>query len=197
MRATSGLTQIGIRRPVLMSPVVERDSALGAGAGLRFGEATGLIVPRVRRDSRRIQVLEQAQNDTLAPLKTKASRRTIPIGDWVLAAVNAHLNEFGPGPHQLVMSTAYGGFVHRSGFGDMWRRARPPSFLRLSPHRSEPQPESDSGPARPRHCQREDGYLRHLFQDAEDLGSRAVDEALAPALEEQMRNRNLAGASDG
>ena len=37
--------------------------ALGAGAGLRFGEATGLTVPRVRRDRCRIQVLEQAQNN--------------------------------------------------------------------------------------------------------------------------------------
>jgi hypothetical protein len=36
----------------------------------------------------------------------------------------------------------------------------------------------------------------HLFQDAEDLGSRAVDEALAPALAEQRRNRAPSGASD-
>jgi integrase len=97
--------------------------SLGAGAGLRFGEATGLTVPRVRRDACRIQVLEQAQNDALAPLKTKASRRNIPVGEWVLAEIDAHLDKFGPGPHQLVMSTAHGGFVHRNAFGDMWRRA--------------------------------------------------------------------------
>jgi integrase len=35
----------------------------------------------------------------------------------------------------------------------------------------------------------------HLFQDAEDLGSRAVDEALAPVLAEQRRNRALPEAS--
>ena len=97
--------------------------ALGAGAGLRFGEATGLTVPRVQRGTRRIQVLEQAQHDVLAPLKTKSSRRTIPVGEWVLTDIDAHLDQFGPGPHQLVMSTAYGGFVHRNAFGEMWRRA--------------------------------------------------------------------------
>jgi integrase len=97
--------------------------ALGAGAGLRFGEATGLTVPRVQRSTRRIQVLEQAQLDTLAPLKTKASRRTIPAGGWLLADIAAHLDRFGPGPHQLVISTAYGGFLHRNAFGEMWRRA--------------------------------------------------------------------------
>jgi integrase len=97
--------------------------ALGAGAGLRFGEVTGLTVPRVQRGTRRIQVLEQAQLDVLAPLKTKASRRTVPVGEWVLADIAAHLDQFGPGPQQLVMSTAHGGFVHRNAFGDMWRRA--------------------------------------------------------------------------
>jgi hypothetical protein len=79
----------------------------------------GLIAPRVRRDSCRIQVLEQAQRDTLAPLKTKASRRTIPVGEWVLADIAAHLDQFGPGPHQLVISTAYGGFLHRNAFSDL------------------------------------------------------------------------------
>ncbi len=88
--------------------------ALGAGAGLRFGEATGLTVPRLYRDLHRIQVLEQAQNNVLAPLKTKASVRTVPVGDWVLAEIAEHLELFGPGPRQLVMSTAHGGFVHRT-----------------------------------------------------------------------------------
>jgi len=36
----------------------------------------------------------------------------------------------------------------------------------------------------------------HLFQDAEDLGSSAVDDALASALAEQNRNRASSGASD-
>ena len=35
----------------------------------------------------------------------------------------------------------------------------------------------------------------HLFHDADDLGSQAVDEALTSALAEQRRNRALPGAS--
>jgi hypothetical protein len=40
---------------------------------------------------RRIQVLEQAQNGALAPLKTKASRRVVPVGDWIVEEIAAHL----------------------------------------------------------------------------------------------------------
>jgi integrase len=202
--------------------------ALGAGAGLRFGEATGLIVPRVRRDTCRIQVLEQAQNNALAPLKTKASRRTVPAGDWVLAQIDAHLDAFGPGPHQLVMSTAYGGFVHRNGFGEMWRRA-----VRLARTCGMPpataaeeldQKQCAKTCAHPAHMiahgtrfhdlrhfyasaliaanlnpkviQARLGHATvsetmdtygHLFQDADDLGIRAVDEILGPLLEVRPR----------
>ncbi len=211
--------------------------SLGAGAGLRFGEATGLIVPRVRDDIGRIQVLEQAQNNALAPLKTKASRRTIPVGEWVLAEIGTHLKMFGPGPHQLVMSTAYGGFVHRNAFGEMWRRA-----VRLARTCGKP-PATQDDPNRaqcvdkcanaahmvphgtrfhdlrhfyasaliaanlnPKVIQTRLGHATvaetmdtygHLFQDADDLGIRAVDEALATALEVQRRYRALLEVSDG
>jgi integrase len=97
--------------------------ALGAGAGLRFGEATGLTVPRVETLRRRIQVLEQAQNGALAPLKTKASRRTVPAGDWVLESVAVHLQQYGAGSGQVVMSNTRGRIIRRNSFGDMWRPA--------------------------------------------------------------------------
>ncbi len=97
--------------------------ALAAGAGLRFGEATGLTVPRVNFLQRRIQVLEQAQFGALAPLKTAASRRTVPAGEWVLQEITAHLQRYGAGPGQAVMSNAAGRFVQRNAFGDCWRSA--------------------------------------------------------------------------
>lgn len=210
--------------------------SLGAGAGLRFGEATGLTVPRVRRDAGRIQVLEQAQNNALTPLKTKASRRTVPVGGWVLAAVAAHLEQFGPGPHQLVMSTAYGGFVHRNGFGEMWRRAvkqartcgKPPAEPGTNGSRCD---DECATPAHmvpfgtrfhdlrhfyasaliaanlnPKVIQARLGHATvsetmdtygHLFADADELGSQAVDDALKRALAEQRRNRAPSEASSG
>jgi integrase len=96
---------------------------LGAGAGLRFGEATGLTVPRAELLRRRIRVLEQAQNGALAPLKTRASRRTVPISDWVIEEIAAHLERFGPGVSDVIMSNADQRIIRRSAFGTMWRSA--------------------------------------------------------------------------
>jgi integrase len=97
--------------------------ALGAAAGLRFGEATGLTAPRVEHLRRRIQVLEQAQNGALAPLKTKASRRTVTAGDWLLDEIALHLERFGTGPEQVIMTNAGGRIIARNAFGDMWRKS--------------------------------------------------------------------------
>jgi integrase len=96
---------------------------LAAGAGLRFGEATGLTVPRAQLLRRRLQVLEQAQNGALAPLKTRASRRTVPIGDWVIEEIAAHLERYGPGADQVIMSNAARKIIRRNAFGMMWRPA--------------------------------------------------------------------------
>jgi integrase len=106
-----------------VSPRYRVGVVLGAGAGLRFGEATGLTVPRAHLLRRRIQVLEQAQNGALAPLKTKASRRVVPMGDWVIEEVAAHLEQFGPGASQVIMSNAAKKIINRNAFGMMWRPA--------------------------------------------------------------------------
>ena len=106
-----------------VSPRYRVGVALGAGAGLRFGEATGLTIPRAQLLRRRIQVLEQAQNGSLAPLKTKASRRVVPIGDWVIEEIATHLDQFGPGTGQVVVSNAAKKIINRNAFGMMWRPA--------------------------------------------------------------------------
>ena len=54
---------------------------LGAGLGLREGEAFGLLAERVDFLRRRVHVVEQAQDGRLAPLKTDASRRVVPADD--------------------------------------------------------------------------------------------------------------------
>jgi integrase len=72
---------------------------------------------------RRIQVLEQAQNGALTPLQTKASRRTVPVGNWVIEEIAAHLQRFGPEYSQVIMSNNARHIIRRSAFGDMWRSA--------------------------------------------------------------------------
>jgi integrase len=52
---------------------------LGAGAGLREGEALGLTVPRVEFLARRLVIVEQMQNKVLSLLKTRASTRVVPL----------------------------------------------------------------------------------------------------------------------
>jgi hypothetical protein len=84
------------------------------GCGAR---ATGLTVPRVNFLQRRVQVLEQAQNGALAPLKTAASRRVVRASEWVLQEVTAHLQQYGPGPGQVIMSTGAGHILVRGSFG--------------------------------------------------------------------------------
>lgn len=73
--------------------------ALGAGSGLRGGEMLGLEVEKVdflRRTVRVDQqlVLVNGEPPFLAPPKTAASYRTVPIGRFVIDALAAHLARF-------------------------------------------------------------------------------------------------------
>jgi integrase len=176
---------------------------LAAGAGLRFGEATGLTVPRVNFLQRRILVVEQAQNGALAPLKTRASRRTVPVGDWVLAGISAHLQRYGTGPGEAVMSNAGSRLVRRNAFGDIWRDAVKaaglPEGTRYHALRHFYASALIAANLNPKVIQSRLGHATiaetmdtygHLFPDSEDLGRGAVDDALAGALAEQERNRS-------
>ena len=96
---------------------------LAAGGGLREGEAPGLTVPRVEFLTRRLVIVEQMQNKTLSPLKTRASRRVIPVDDLVLNAVTAHMQRWQPGLEQLLITNRLGRPVQRNSFGFCWREA--------------------------------------------------------------------------
>lgn len=79
----------------------------GANAGLRSGEAFGLEVEHVdflRRTLRVDQQLVQmvGREPFLAPPKTEASRRTVPIGRVLVDGLAAHLAEFGPTEVEIV-----------------------------------------------------------------------------------------------
>jgi integrase len=98
--------------------------ALGVGLGLREGEAFGLTIPRVDFLRRKVQVLSQAQRGQLAAdRKTEASTRTIPADDWVLKEISAHVQRFGTGPGEVIVTNRLGKVAQRNSFGDRWRLA--------------------------------------------------------------------------
>jgi integrase len=176
---------------------------LGAGAGLRLGEAAGLTVPRVNFLQRRIMVVEQAQNGELAPLKTRASRRAVPADDWALAEITAHLQRYGAGPGQVIMTNSAGGLVRRSPFGKTWRAAVKaaglPAGTRYHALRHFYASALIAANLNPKVIQARLGHAAiaetmdtygHLFPDSEDLGRGAVESALGTALAEQGRNRS-------
>jgi integrase len=66
-----------------------------AGSGLRIGELLGLEVSDVDFLRRTIRVERQRlQSGALASVKSKASRRTVPVGQVVIDALAAHLAQF-------------------------------------------------------------------------------------------------------
>jgi integrase len=97
---------------------------LGAGLGLREGEAFGLILPRVDFLRRKVHVLSQAQRGQLAAqLKTGASTRVIPADDWVLNEISAHLRTYGTGQGDVIVTNRLGKVAQRNSFGTCWREA--------------------------------------------------------------------------
>lgn len=88
-------------------------ATFAAGTGMRKGECFGLVVDRLylpekpgdRSGTVKVdQQLVRANPLTLGPLKTRASYRTIPLPDVVVAALKEHLEQFPPGPDGLVFT---------------------------------------------------------------------------------------------
>lgn len=104
---------------------------LAAGTGLRQGEAFGVTTSRLdflRRSLKvdRQLVLLPGAPPYLAPPKTAASRRTVPLPDVVLEAVAAHLAAFpaGEGEDSLVFTAPAGGGIRRNRFSEsVWQPA--------------------------------------------------------------------------
>jgi integrase len=114
----------------LVDAVPERYKALvilGAGTGLRQGEAFGLMIDRVdflRRSLRVDQqlVLMPRREPYLAPPKTRASNRTIPLPHVVTDALAAHLAAFPT--DALMFTTDDGKPLRRVDFSaHVWRPA--------------------------------------------------------------------------
>lgn len=96
---------------------------LAACAGLREGEVFGLLASRVQFLRRRILVEEQGQQGKLAPLKTKASKAPVPVDDFLLNKITAHLKEWPAGDNGLLVTNRSGRMLRRGGFGWCWTEA--------------------------------------------------------------------------
>lgn len=100
---------------------------LGAGCGLRLGEALGLKVHRVRFLQRELDVAEQltlvpGSPPKLGPPQTRGSIRTVPMADVVSAALAEHLAA-SPAEHsELVFRSRTGRPVWPNSFNaSVWR----------------------------------------------------------------------------
>lgn len=119
--------------------------AANAGSGLRQGELFGIEVRHVDMVGRTLKVDQQVQpaaggGVVICPLKNRHSYRTVPIGQAVVDAIAAHLEEFpaedvevrdttGRRPvvrkARLVFTDAAGKALNRNDFNDrIWHPAR-------------------------------------------------------------------------
>ncbi|MGW7521750.1 tyrosine-type recombinase/integrase [Streptomyces sp. NPDC054796] len=116
---------------------------IGACAGLREGEAFGLLESCVAWDQDLLYVKEQRQKGKKAKLKTKASYATLPVDHFLLQCLAYHLTHFkGPAPvseeaqrkrrqrgyvpppdEGLIVTNAQGRPLLRSHFNTVWRKA--------------------------------------------------------------------------
>lgn len=113
---------------------------LGAGTGLRIGEALGLTVDRLELLRRQVVINRQLVSVAnrpvfLGPPKTPSSVRTIPLPDVVVEALASHLAEFpaseqlvavdgrGTDPVRLVFTAADGAPIGRARWSGIWAPA--------------------------------------------------------------------------
>ncbi|GAA1612417.1 hypothetical protein GCM10009733_005570 [Nonomuraea maheshkhaliensis] len=178
---------------------------LGFGLGLREGEALGLTEARVEFLKRRIRIEQQAQRGTLVELKTKASRRTLPVDDGVLAEIAGHMQRYSPGPEGVLITNRIRKIPRRSSFGDCWReaveKAGLPKGTRFHDLRHYYASTLIAANLNPKSIQRRLGHATiaetfdtygHLFPDDEDLGRGAIDAKIEKDLAEQSRNKKEA-----
>ena len=189
---------------------------LTAGTGLRQGEAFGLTVDRVDFLRRTLRVDQQltllaGAPPYLAPPKTEASRRTIPLPNVVVSALAAHLAAFPVGPEGLVFTNDKGQGIRRARFNEVWHRSIADAGLPPGPHFHDLRHYYASllirhgesvkvVQARLGHASATetlDTYA-HLWPDSEDRTRQAIDSVLgsAPASTESAPDVHRAGGSD-
>jgi integrase len=139
-------------------------------------------------------VLSQAQRGQLAAdLKTGASTRTIPADEWVLNEISSHVQRFGTGPSEVIVTNRIGKVAQRNSFGYCWRQAVADARICGKP----PAPARDRGPcgeacADTAHCLPKGTRfhdLRHFYAStliAANLNPRVVQTRLGHATITEM-----------
>lgn len=111
------------RKQIILSRII----VAGAGTGLRPGELAGLRVRSVDFLRREARIVEQATTGSAfewAPLKTKRSRRELPLPDLPLEAMSAELAERPAGKDMPVFRTARGRMWSSSTIAHAFRELR-------------------------------------------------------------------------
>lgn len=102
---------------------------LAAGTGMRQDEVLGLTVDRINFLRQQVTVDRQlilvpGRVPFVAPPKTAASHRTIPLLQFVLGALAAHLAAFPAGPDGFAFTTEAGKPIRRTAFSaQVWQPA--------------------------------------------------------------------------
>ena len=98
---------------------------VGAGVGLRQGEAFGLALDRIDMSAGMITVDQQVivfnRHPVLAPPKTSASFRDVPMPRFVRDAVIDHAEQLGLGPRDVLCETPRGTLLRRDYYNrEIW-----------------------------------------------------------------------------
>jgi integrase len=103
---------------------------LAASTGLRQGECFGLTLDHVDLDAQVLRVEQQlvsvnGRAAALAPPKTAASRRAVPLPNVTVEALSEHLERFYVADSEpipgLIFTDELGRPLRRNRFGEMWR----------------------------------------------------------------------------
>ena len=103
--------------------------------GLRFGEMAGLTWGAIDWANSQVLVRAQIQDGKLLPkLKSKTSRRQVPVSAGVLGVLKEHQKSCPPGELDLVFPTVGGKPLHRSNIHRLFRPIKAMELKRFTPH---------------------------------------------------------------
>ncbi|MGW5685258.1 site-specific integrase [Nonomuraea sp. NPDC003754] len=137
----------------------------------------------------------------MVELKTRASRRTLPVDDLILARLAEHQERYSAGPEGALITNRCGRIAQRKSFNECWREAVKKAGLPKGTRFHDLRHFYASGLIKanlnPKVIQARLGHATiaetmdtygQLFPDQDDLGRGAIDALLLPKIAEQGRN---------